>query len=788
MSPIRVLVVADGSAANAHISGQLRAAGHEVVAVAQPGAAAVAQSLALQPDIILLDMEFAGGMGGLETAKEMQKQQDVPVVYMATAAEEAALLQDESINPLGILRKPFIPRELETIIQMALCHWRTEKKLRASEARYQMLFEHSPDAIFVLVDGRVKLVNPSGAAMLGARSTAELVGCQLSSMVASAGCLAKEHEAPVETTFRRLDGDPITVECTAVPCFFEDQDALHIVARDISARKQAEAHAQARRELAEALHQSAVHLVNSLEETMILRGVLGVIERVLPHDGSAILLFDHGHNLRRTQVSGVISDQPAILAILQKEWPTIKEVYQDEIAALKTPFMVSQVSGNPQWANLLELGWVQSIVAAPILSPERLLGFIVLVSAKPNSYDGGSAAPLQAFAAQVAIALENAQLYCQVQQHAAELERRVAARTVELEQERGRLQIVLDAVGEGIYLTDKGGNLLYVNPTLEQMTGYSWPELVGKKPHQTWRSRKTPEHVILDLTHAFAQGRPWSGEVVNQRKDGTFYDAGLTINPVHDQDNELAGYVCVQRDITHKKELARLKDAFVSQIGHELRTPITNIRLYHDLLSRRPDKTGHYVTVLRQETDRLANLVEGFIEISLLNADALPVKHVFVDMAEIMDSLIFDFAQTAQERKIELEVRKQQGIPRVMADIYLLNRALRELLENALHYTPPGGKVTVETAVLAEQNQQWVTCTIRDTGPGIAPAEQPFLFERFFRGKVTQEFNVPGAGLGLPICHEIIKKLGGHITLQSESGQGASFMVWLPPAEEVPRG
>jgi two-component system sensor histidine kinase BaeS len=103
-------------------------------------------------------------------------------------------------------------------------------------------------------------------------------------------------------------------------------------------------------------------------------------------------------------------------------------------------------------------------------------------------------------------------------------------------------------------------------------------------------------------------------------------------------------------------------------------------------------------------------------------------------------------------------------------------------MTNAINYTPTGGLVTLSTAVQPQDGTDWVTVTIRDTGNGIPPHEVPHLFERFFRGTISRKVGVPGTGLGLAICKEIVEQMGGHITLESQAGQGAAFTVWLRPA------
>ncbi len=664
-----------------------------------------------------------------------------------------------------------VPTAAETAVKQA--------PQQVSEGSYRTLFEHSPNAIFVLINQRIELVNLAGLNLLGVEKASDLCGRSLADMTTGKCAWLEDRHEPIETSFIRPDGSQIPVECTAVPCIYEAQEALQIVARDISVRKRAEAATLEQRALADALRHTAAKLVSSLDKETILRSVLEMIERVLPHDGSGIILFDDERETPLIRVSSAIAEKINISPNFAQHWPAIFKQYKDEITNQKSPYLVNQ---NPEWAAMVGINWVQSVMTAPILSKDKLLGFLTLVSHRPNLFTEEHTPRLQAFANQVAIALENAQLYQQVQRHVADLERRVAQRTAELDQERGRLQAILDAAGEAIYLTDASGKLLYVNPATERITGYCWAELEGKSPH-VWRSEDTPEQTVQRMEQAYAEGQSWRGEIVVRRQDGQLYDASLSMNPIRSRQGTLQGYVYAQRDITHLKELARLKDAFASQIGHELRTPITNIRLYHDLLTRKPEHISRYISVLKHQTDRLENLVEGFIEVSLLNADALPTKAVPINCGQVMEQLKQGFDQAAARQQIVFKLKVAENLPLVLADENLLHQALRKLLENALDYSPAGGQVTLETAVAQRDGRDWVICTIADNGPGVAPNEQPYLFERFYRGKAAQELGVPGAGLGLAICREIVSKLGGDITLVSKPDQGAAFTVWLPQAK-----
>jgi signal transduction histidine kinase len=117
-----------------------------------------------------------------------------------------------------------------------------------------------------------------------------------------------------------------------------------------------------------------------------------------------------------------------------------------------------------------------------------------------------------------------------------------------------------------------------------------------------------------------------------------------------------------------------------------------------------------------------------------------------------------------------------------LIDSARFTQVISNLMTNAINFTPPGGLVTLSTAVQSQAGTDWATVTIHDTGDGIPPHEVPHLFERFFRGTVSRKAGVPGTGLGLAICKEIVEQMGGHITVETQTGQGAAFTVWLRPA------
>ena len=282
------------------------------------------------------------------------------------------------------------------------------------------------------------------------------------------------------------------------------------------------------------------------------------------------------------------------------------------------------------------------------------------------------------------------------------------------------------------------------------------------------------------MWQTISRGEIWRGELVNRRKDGTLYDAALTIAPVFDIDGQISGYVGVQSDISHQKELDRLKDEFVSNVSHELRTPIANVKLYISLLTRgKPEKYNEYLQTLRREAARLEKLIEDLLDLSRLDLGRQPMRLAPTDVNQLTAQLIGDRTALAASRQLLIDYRAENPLPFAQADPAMLSQVVSNLLTNAINYTAEGGAITVATAARTRDEQTWITITIQDTGPGISPHDRVHLFERFYRGEAGRKSGAPGTGLGLAISAQIMIKLGGSITADSQPGEGAAFTVWL---------
>lgn len=533
---------------------------------------------------------------------------------------------------------------------------------------------------------------------------------------------------------------------------------------------------RSRRQELEAVYQASHRLLQSLELNKVLEAILQAVTQLVPACVTHVFLYEND----RLSFGAALGEHGQVLAKPMGEPRSAGVTYY--AARSGEAVFIEDASRHPlyNYAATFEVPHL-ALAVLPLKIESTVVGVMDIGYRLPHRFEQSEQRSLLLLAAEAAIALQNAQLHQQMQTYAHLLEERVADRTAELEQQRQRLQAVLDAAGEGIQILDAAGRMEYFNPATERLTGYRADEALGHITRFLADDPLTQSPGARELHRAFRQGQAWQGELVSQRRDGTLYDVAITLTPLTDRAGTLTGFVAVHRDITRFRELDRLKDQFVSRIGHELRTPVANIKLYLELLERsQPERYPQYVQTLQRETDRLRRLIDGFLEMAQLDAGAVLIRPTSVDLNQLVLDALVDRRAVAANRGLTLTADTGTAMPPVQTDRTLVAQAISNLLDNALNYTPAGGRATLTTGQCAQADGRWATVCVADTGPGIAPHEQARLRERFYRGEAARDFKVPGAGLGLSIVEAILAQLGGRLTIESEAGHGARFMLWLP--------
>jgi len=215
---------------------------------------------------------------------------------------------------------------------------------------------------------------------------------------------------------------------------------------------------------------------------------------------------------------------------------------------------------------------------------------------------------------------------------------------------------------------------------------------------------------------------------------------------------------------------------------------VTSIKLSTYLLQagHSPEKTAMYLQALERQATRLENLIEDILQMVSLDSGQGVTTWEPVPLRSIIGEVLTCYQRQAEARNITVTVEPlPPELPVVKGDTFRLEQALKEVVENALIFTPPGGTVTLGVAFTERHGHPWVTLSVHDTGPGITPEEKPKLFNRFFRGRLAESGHIPGTGLGLSIVYEIMRAHGGDVTVESEEGQGSTFTLWLPVKDGV---
>ena len=242
-------------------------------------------------------------------------------------------------------------------------------------------------------------------------------------------------------------------------------------------------------------------------------------------------------------------------------------------------------------------------------------------------------------------------------------------------------------------------------------------------------------------------------------------------------------------------ELDRLKSEFVSTVSHELRTPLTTIKALTRLLMRNgldEAKRREYIETISIECDRQIDLVLNLLDLSRIEGGVLRVTHERVDVQEVISSVVKSESRSAEKRRHDLRFDSDVDVPPVCADAKELRRVLSNIIENAIKYTPDGGRIVLSAA---QQNGQ-VAISVADNGRGIPPEDMPILFDKFHRGRPArhseamrnattddeflEDADVSGVGLGLYLARNVMEQMGGSITVESQVGRGSTFKLHLP--------
>lgn len=351
-------------------------------------------------------------------------------------------------------------------------------------------------------------------------------------------------------------------------------------------------------------------------------------------------------------------------------------------------------------------------------------------------------------------------------------------------------EALLESLGEGVVAVDHDGSVIFINKIAETLLGCTRSDIIRKPIAQVAPLKDEQDSQIpgaqRPITLALTLGKTTTttSTYYFARKDGTRLPVAITVTPVM-LENKVVGAIEVFRDITREKEIDQMKTDFINVAAHDLRTPITAVKGFTQMI-RRGDfgpapggEIGEALRDIEEGADRMISLVNDFLTVSRIKQGLIKIVRENVDVTTLIKRAVGEVTLAIKGRPITM-VQLVEKMPTISADQPKLLQVLVNLLDNALKYTDRG---TITVKVESDRGK-FVKFSVSDTGTGIAAADLPRLFESYHKGKTdaVAAGRGGGLGLGLSICKMIVEAHGGQIGVTSELGKGSTFFFTLPIA------
>lgn len=344
----------------------------------------------------------------------------------------------------------------------------------------------------------------------------------------------------------------------------------------------------------------------------------------------------------------------------------------------------------------------------------------------------------------------------------------------ELREEKRRLETILSNMAEGVVLLDAKKRILLINTAAEAMLSVQAADVMGKDHLQV------THHFQLDqkIDQVLTTREPEVLEIRRARPEEQVLEGWIA--PAWEVGKSSHAALLVLRDITRFRKLEQMRTEFVSNVTHELSTPLTSIRGFAETLLEGaledPDASRHFLAIIKRESERLGRLIADILDLSRIESGKWKMMKQPLSLRALADDTVGRLEGKAAELGVQLTVAIPPDLPPVMGDPDRLAQVLLNLADNALKYTARGGAVTVGAADSAAE----VRVSVADTGTGIPKADLPRIFERFYRVDKARARTTGGTGLGLSIAKHIVDAHGGRIWVESEVGVGTTFSFTLP--------
>lgn len=517
----------------------------------------------------------------------------------------------------------------------------------------------------------------------------------------------------------------------------------------------------------------------SRELVDVLQNIVRNAGALLDVDNCSVALLDAG------------GSELVTLAALQKEGqsPRHTRFQPDEgvagwVARHREPLIINDVSRDARFKRLGSVP-VGSMVCVPLFDTVEFIGTLTASSPRKAAFDERKLRMLIIFSEQAVLAFVNARQ--------AEIARRQAD---QLRADQEQMRALWNASSDGIALLGPNTRFIEANPAFGQIFGIDPRDIPGMECLALFQLEDEGEHKAREengplaaIRYALQEGSALPYREIDLSIKGVSRSIGLSVTPVLLANRSAC--MMMARDMSAIRDLTRMKANFLSMITHELRSPINAINGYLDLALEGiagdlNEQQREFVRRARGGSEHLYALVEDLLLVSRADAGQLRLNRSIVNLPELIRNSIEELELTAQDNDIAIVANISGNFPRVYADGTRIQQVLRNLLSNALRFTPPGGNVTISASVIEDtiasegETRKSFAVQVRDTGSGIAPEYRTRIFERFYQIPLDHAGRTSGQGLGLAIVKMIVELHGGQISVESTPGEGSAFTFTIP--------
>lgn len=355
------------------------------------------------------------------------------------------------------------------------------------------------------------------------------------------------------------------------------------------------------------------------------------------------------------------------------------------------------------------------------------------------------------------------------------------------QKEKDKTEAVLHSIGDGVLVVDRNLNVVVFNEMAVKISGYGKDEIIGKKYNQLL---KFVDEADADKNNdAFIEKAMETGKIQEMpaktvliAKDGKQVPVADSASPLKDKEGDIKGCVVVFQDVTKEREIDKAKTEFVSLASHQLRTPLSSINWYAEMLmdgdaGKLTKEQKEFLSEIYKGNQRMVNLVNSLLNVSRLELGTFAVDPEKVNVEKMINETLKELKQTTSEKDIKIVKNIKKKFSNYQADPNLLRIIIQNLLSNAVKYTPEKGKVKID---LNKESNGDMKFSVADNGMGIPKGQQSEIFKKLFRADNVKQTDAQGTGLGLYIVKSIVDYTGGKIWFTSTKGKGTTFHVVMP--------